>query len=133
MNYLIVFLVSITFYFTLNEAKGCLKNMVEFHNQVGKGVTLKVSCNSKDDNLGDHFMAYKASPFTIRFHEASLGKTVWHCTMQHGKFTKYFRAYKGVFIPRCGEKRTYIAKSDAIYLSKNLGPEMFKYTWDRLP
>lgn len=133
MNYLIYFLLTISLCFTLNEAESCLKNLVQFENQIGKGVILKVSCKSRDNNLGDHFLPFKGTPFVIRFHEAKFGKTEWVCTVQHGKFTKLFRAYKGVFFPRCGEKRIYIAKGDGIYLSKNLGPETLKYPWDKLP
>lgn len=133
MNYVIVFLLTITLYFTLNEAKECPKNMVQFDNQIAKGVTLKVSCASKDDNLADHFVAYKDFPFTIEFHEAVIGRTRWICTIQHGKFKKYFRAWNQGFFARCGETRKYIARSDAIYIEKNQGPETFKYTWDRLP
>lgn len=116
----------------MNEADevGCLKNLVQFENQIDKGVTLKVNCQSRDNKLGDHFLPFKGTPFVIRFHEAKFGKTEWTCTVTHGKFSKYFRAYKGVFFTRCGEKRIYIAKGDGIYLSKNLGPETFKYTWD---
>lgn len=133
MNYLIVFLLTITLYFTLNEARGCPKNMIQFDNQIGKGVTLKVSCESKDDKLADHYVAYKDFPFTIEFHEAAFGRTRWHCTMQHGKFKKYFRAWNQGFGARCNEIRKYIARSDAIYIEKNYDPEEFKYAWDRLP
>lgn len=42
MNYLIVFLLTIGTCFTLNEADkvGCLKNLVQFENQIDKGVTV---------------------------------------------------------------------------------------------
>lgn len=133
MNYLIGF-SNITFYFSLNDVGGsCLINMVNFQNELAKNIVLKVNCTSRNDNLGNHFVAFKGVPFEIKCHEITLGKTEWFCTVRHGKFSKYFRAYKKTFIPRCGQKRFYTARFDGIYLSKNLGPNSVMNTWDQLP
>lgn len=133
MKYLIVFLLTITSYFALNEAENCGKNMVQFQNQLAQGVMLKVNCTSRDNNLRDHFVAFNGAPYEIKFDEAPFRNTRWLCTMQHGKSSKYFRAYQGSFYPRCGQTRGYIAKFDGIYLSKNGHPDTYKYNWDPLP
>lgn len=131
MKHFIVFLlITVALQFRLNDA--CSDNDVVFRNRLGKDIILKVNCESNKKHPSIGSVKFKGIPHRITFGEEVGGKTTWHCLLRQGQHTSHFRAYKGSFIPRCGELRVYIAKPDGIYLSKNAGPEKLDQRWMRI-
>ncbi|XP_019099106.1 PREDICTED: uncharacterized protein LOC109132230 [Camelina sativa] len=130
MNCLVAFLLIITLSFGFNEA--CEDNTIIFRNALRPGTNLKVSCESNKKHRREGAVKFKSNPVRIDFQEAVFDRTTWHCLLQHGAYSQYYRAYRGSApIRRCGELRVYIAKPDGIYLSKNAGPEKFDYPWKK--
>ncbi|KAF8083812.1 hypothetical protein N665_0751s0027 [Sinapis alba] len=60
-------------------------------------------------------------------------RIVWRCTLRHGDKVKssvtIWRAYRGASQARNGEKRSWIARPDGIYLEKNNKVKGLEHHW----
>ncbi|EOA32444.1 hypothetical protein CARUB_v10015720mg [Capsella rubella] len=115
--------------FGSNEAK-CHKNTVAFRNSLSQSHSvLKVHCWSKDDDLGDHFLNFEGPTYNFSFHDSVFTGTSFTCNLYKGAYQRTIVAYLGAAIYRCGALYTWVARDDAIYLSKNGKPETLEYQW----
>ncbi|KAF8117522.1 hypothetical protein N665_0009s0046 [Sinapis alba] len=134
MNYLIFMLV-IAMCFGLNEGgTSCALNTLEIQNQLNHGSILKVNCSS-NTNIIERLHEVKFNgKYQIPVREKGTAKRiVWRCLLRYGKkvenFITIWRAYRGANLYRCGEKRSWIAKVDGIYLEKNNKAKGLQHHW----
>ncbi|KAF8096658.1 hypothetical protein N665_0304s0023 [Sinapis alba] len=131
MNYLILLVIAMCF--GLNEGK-CFTNILELQNNLSPGSILKVNCSS---NKGDVEPVHQVK-LNVRYQIVVLewgwgDRVVFRCLLRHGRKMEYsqtiWRAYRAAAEYRCGEKRSWIAKADGIYLVRNGEPKGLKYPW----
>ncbi|KAF8117306.1 hypothetical protein N665_0011s0030 [Sinapis alba] len=148
MNYLI-FMLAIAMCFGLNEGivcnidnrhlpqcnVGCLMNTLEIQNKLNPNSILKVNCSSnKNEDDGLHEVKVN-DKYQIFLRERGLGsRIVWRCLLRHGhkveNFQIIWRAYRGASGSRCGQKRSWIARVDGIYLEKDSKAKGLQYHWN---
>lgn len=125
MNFLIIFVLVITIHLTLNEA--CKENHVVFHNELAPGIVLNITCHKnsfRNPPFRTHLLKYKDPFHILEFEERhQLGdRTSWHCTLSHGIKPKYcypIDVYSSGVLLRCGQLRSWTAKLDGIWFTKN--------------
>ncbi|KAL0737446.1 hypothetical protein Bca4012_013656 [Brassica carinata] len=134
MNYFIFMLV-IAMCFGLNEGgPECPLNTLEIQNQLNPDSILKVNCSSNTDLVEPLHEVKFNDKYRIPVREAGqVRRIVWRCLLRHGKkvenFLTIWRAYRGASSYRCGEKRSWIARVDGIYLEKNNKPKGLQHHW----
>ncbi|CAN7061642.1 unnamed protein product [Brassica rapa subsp. trilocularis] len=116
-----------------NEAK-CLKNTVAFQNNLTLSRSiLKVHCESRDDDLGEHSLEFQGIAYSFSFHDNVILFTRFKCILRKGanfEYHKDFVAYEGAVFRECGLLYIWEARDEAIYLSKNGEPMKLMYIWD---
>ncbi|KAF8108168.1 hypothetical protein N665_0114s0058 [Sinapis alba] len=133
MNYLIFMLV-IARCFGLNEGYACDLNTLEFQNKLNPGSILKVNCSS-NTNIIENLHELKVNDiYQIPVKEFGLGnRIVWRCLLRYGDKVEnsqiLWHAYRGASMYRCGEKRSWIARVDGIYLEKNNKANGLQHHW----
>ncbi|CAH8323321.1 unnamed protein product [Eruca vesicaria subsp. sativa] len=147
MHFLIFTLV-IAICFGLNEGIKCnidtrnipecqgssLLNTLEIQNKLSPGSILKVNCSSnkhEDDGLHEIKVNDK---YQIFIRERGPGnRIVWRCTFRYGDKVEHsqiiWHAYRGAATTRTGQKRSWIARFDGIYLEKNNEIQGLKHRW----
>ncbi|KAG5409033.1 hypothetical protein IGI04_005352 [Brassica rapa subsp. trilocularis] len=134
MNYLIFMLV-IAMCSGLNEGcVWCNKNTLEVQNQLTPGSILKVNCSSNRKHVEGLRELKFNEKYNIAVSELGIGRRiVWRCTLRHGDKVKssqtIWRAYRGASQARSGEKRSWIARVDGIYLEKNGKAKGLEHHW----
>ncbi|KAL0774854.1 hypothetical protein Bca101_040006 [Brassica carinata] len=108
-----------------NEAK-CLKNTVAVQNNLTLSRSiLKVHCESRDDDLGEHSLEFQGIAYSFSFHDNVILFTRFKCILRKGASLEYhkdFVAYEGAVSRGCGLLYIWEARDEAIYLSKNGEP-----------
>ncbi|KAJ4966759.1 hypothetical protein NE237_018925 [Protea cynaroides] len=104
------------------------KRHVRIINELDEGLTLTVHCQSKDDDLGVHQLAYNTS-FDWGFNDNWWGTTLFYCHIEwlHGK--KDFDAYNARK-QQCVEC-WWTAKTDALYYLVYETGQTTTYEWQR--
>ncbi|CAN8303444.1 unnamed protein product [Cochlearia groenlandica] len=123
MKQVVVFMLIITMSYTLNEA--CKKNHIVIHNQLAPGKLLQYQCRRNIGNVLHNvetvnFNTFKIVEFEDKF--TSKGRTVWRCVLRHGPKMEYFYdiiVYRAASYPRCGQLRSWIARNDGIWFTKD--------------
>ncbi|XP_010466977.1 PREDICTED: uncharacterized protein LOC104747102 [Camelina sativa] len=123
MNHLIAFALVITMHFSLNEA--CKPNFVEIHNQLAPGRVLKHHCRGSinEQDKGVKYLKFNET-FVIEFSDVSSRRerTVWTCLLSQGDKMEFFfdvQVYRAASIERCGQYRSWTAKSDGIWTRRD--------------
>nr|VDD38258.1 unnamed protein product [Brassica oleracea] len=120
--------------FGLNEGISCKPNTLEFQNKLNPGTILKVNC-STNTNIIERLHEVKVNDiYQILVNEKiSPKRIVWRCLLRHGEKVEnsqiIWRAYRGARSFRCGEKRSWIARVDGIYLEKNNKAKGLQHHW----
>lgn len=122
MNTFTFFVLVIAMCFGLIEA-GCERNRVEIHNQLGYGENLEVLCAGRGRSFLES-IPFNGAPLIIEFHDiGSPDVTVWKCELMHGfNLANYFnvQVYRSASIIRkCGQLRSWIAKPDGIWFTRD--------------
>lgn len=120
MNRVIIFMFVIVMCFSLKDCSGCALNILEFRNNLGPGHILKVNCTSNRNEIkGIQEIKFKDF-YNFPVNERGKKRIVWRCHLRQGKyFNELWRAYRGGYMARCGQKREYVAQSDFIFIVKN--------------
>ncbi|CAN6843178.1 unnamed protein product [Brassica oleracea] len=130
--YIILYLI-FSLHVELNEAE-CHKNIVDVKNNLTLSRSiLKVHCQSRDDDLGEHFLRFQDVAYTFSFHDSFVVLTRFKCILWKGanlEYHKTFVAYEADAFPECGVLYSWEARDDGIYLSKNGGLMKLMYLWD---
>ncbi|CAH8323267.1 unnamed protein product [Eruca vesicaria subsp. sativa] len=132
MHFLIFTLV-IAICFGLNEGAP-LWNTLEIQNKLSSDSILKVNCSSNKD-VDDGLHEIKVNDkYQIFIREKGAGNIiVWRCTFRYGDKVEHsqtiWHAYRGAATIRTGQKRSWIARFDGIYLEKNNEIQGFKHHW----
>ncbi|CAG7892272.1 unnamed protein product [Brassica rapa] len=116
----------------------CNKNTLEVQNQLTPGSILKVNCSSNRKHVEGLRELKFNEKYNIAVSELGIGRRiVWRCTLRHGDKVKssqtIWRAYRGASQARSGEKRSWIARVDGIYLEKNGKAKGLEHHWILLP
>ncbi|CAA7045739.1 unnamed protein product [Microthlaspi erraticum] len=122
MNTLTIFVLVIAMCVGLNEA-GCAHNRVEIHNQLGPGEYLEISCGGPTRTVM-HTLQFNDPPLVITFHDVGWPHiTKWKCQLMHGfNLATYYdvQVYRSVSaIKKCGQFRSWIAKPDGIWFTRD--------------
>ncbi|CAN7137521.1 hypothetical protein BRARA_D02009 [Brassica rapa] len=134
MNLSFIFLYLIfTLHVESNEVQ-CHKNTVAVQNNLTLSRSiLKVHCESRDDDLGEHFLRFQDAAYTFSFHDNLVIQTRFKCILWKGanlEYHKTFMAYEEGAFRKCGLLNSWEAKDDGIYLAKNGEPMKLMYYWD---
>lgn len=98
-------------------------NTLEFQNKLNPGSIFKVNCSSNKKEVEDLHEIKFNDKYQFFLKERGVGnRIVWRCLLRHGIKVEnsqiLWRAYRGAMRHRCGEKRSWIARLDGIYLEK---------------
>ncbi|KAL5794036.1 hypothetical protein ACOSP7_002630 [Xanthoceras sorbifolium] len=69
------------------------KTHVIINNLIGAGIDLKLHCQSKDDDLGEHVIPYQGN-YTINFRPNFWGTTLYTCSFQWQNEFRRFDIYQ---------------------------------------
>ncbi|CAN6803923.1 hypothetical protein Bca4012_033798 [Brassica carinata] len=131
--FIFLYLIIFSLHVELNEAE-CHKNTVDVQNNLTFSLSiLKVHCQSRDDDLGEHFLRFQDVAYTFSFHDSFVVQTRFKCILWKGanlEYHKTFVAYEADAFPECGKLYSWEARDDGIYLSKNGGLMKLMYLWD---
>lgn len=135
MNHLITCMLIFLMYSELNEARE--NNTVVIFNGLPPRSILKFHCRSKDQDLGVLELKFNARPYFIEFVERSKqNRIVWNCIFEHWpnkEKTIDIQVYRSARSPRGGEIRTWIAREDGIYFTKNsIPPPVWVLPWIKI-
>ncbi|CAN8320406.1 unnamed protein product [Cochlearia groenlandica] len=135
MNHINVFLI-FTVVLYVESYEVCQKNTLVFQNHLFSSQSiLKVHCKSRNDDLGDHFVKFEGPTYNFSFHDTIdfILYTKFNCKLWKGAKLEYHQSFRAYTAPdiiiRCGALYTWDARDDAIYLSKDDGPEELKHQW----
>ncbi|CAN8312334.1 unnamed protein product [Cochlearia groenlandica] len=119
MNNFIVFLLLLSLSFKLNES--CKRNHVVIHNQLAPNKLLNINCRADDGKIRKHDLMFNATPYIIDFKDKNWpDDTSWHCVLLYGPKLENvcdFEAYH-VNFQRCGQLRSWIARLDGIWFTR---------------
>ena len=80
--------------YELTMVAGTIKTTIVIKNNFHSNVnSLYVHCRSKDDDIGEHWLAV-GQIIAWSFHENVWSTTLFHCYAQWGNQKKYFNAYE---------------------------------------
>ena len=116
-------------------AKGCfLTSKHHVHilsNLPSNSPSLKVHCESGDDDLGDHFL-YPNQDYQWSFCPDVTPTTIFFCRFFWGKKKQNFEVYREKFFKARPNESWWITKSDGIYFSNHSeynSQAQKKYDW----
>ncbi|EOA36589.1 hypothetical protein CARUB_v10011784mg [Capsella rubella] len=124
MNHFIFVLLVTTIYFGTNEA--CKKNQVVIHNELAPGIVLDIGCR-KDSIVHPptrfYSLKYKDPFYIIEFEDNNQvpHDEKWYCMLSYGTRPKYWydiEVYRQGYAPRCGQLRSWIARTDGIWFTR---------------
>lgn len=109
---------------------GCYLNTLEIRNELVRGSNLKVDCTSNQKKTtGPQVVKYNET-YAFSFEEVHSMRIVWACHLRQGpNHQSIWRAYRGAANKRCGQVRTWIAKTDGIYMNRNFAPQGLRFGW----
>ncbi|KAI7981499.1 hypothetical protein LOK49_Contig35G00005 [Camellia lanceoleosa] len=99
-------------------------------NDLGAGITLTIRCKSKDDDLGQHDLAFHSS-FTWHF-KANLfiHNTLFYCYMFWNGVSESFDVFReGRDKGRCAERCWWSIRTDGAYSLNGYGGWDLMYKW----
>ncbi|KAF8108804.1 hypothetical protein N665_0104s0119 [Sinapis alba] len=134
MKLIFIFLYLIFSLHVESNETACHKNTVAVQNNLSLTRSiLKVHCESRDDDLGEHFLRFQDVAYNFSFHDNFILFTRFKCNLWKGanlEYHKGFVAYEAATFRQCSLLYIWEARDEAIYLSKNGEPMKLMYTWD---